>query len=418
MSRRLFNDTPIISTINTQIMPPLINAILNKDITLISSLLNSDADVNFQLPNGITPLHIAVSLYDKLYIDHDWRIPPYYDLILPIITLLLKHGANPNIQDINGATPFFRTCRRNDLHPYAAIKLFLDHGADPNIQDKRGATPFHMFIIMTYYNKYSKYIDMTNYLDNTFELCTMFINHGADPNVKDIDGETPATLALRQHHKHLKLIKLLLNNGADPNIIFHLTSTYYTIPYSVLHNAAENSIHIDIDWFRMIFLHGANPNIQADETNTTPLSTYFKYAKFHDFNIELITLFLTHGANPNIQDKLGNTSLHYMAPYIANKNFINIIELLIDHDTNPHAVNNSGLTILDLLMMDYSSVTIESYDDKIKKLNRLFHTYDINLFKSACKGLKQKNIGLNAILLIGQHMVTLPEKDLIDIIMK
>lgn len=51
---------------------------------------------------------------------------------------LLKHGADPNIQDEHGLTPLMRAVNYNHIEN---VKDLLKHGADPNIQDQHGLTP-------------------------------------------------------------------------------------------------------------------------------------------------------------------------------------------------------------------------------------------------------------------------------------
>jgi len=55
-----------------------------------------------------------------------------------LIRLLLKHGADPNVQDDRGVTSLHEAVRRNKVD---AVKVLLQHGADPAIRDSEGKTP-------------------------------------------------------------------------------------------------------------------------------------------------------------------------------------------------------------------------------------------------------------------------------------
>ena len=55
-----------------------------------------------------------------------------------LIRLLLKHGANPNVQDDRGATPLHEAVKRKKVD---AVKVLLQHGADSAIRDSEGKTP-------------------------------------------------------------------------------------------------------------------------------------------------------------------------------------------------------------------------------------------------------------------------------------
>jgi ankyrin repeat protein len=55
--------------------------------------------------------------------------------------MLLAHGAEVNKRDIEGKTPFFRSCERG--LPVIA-KMLLDSGADDRSADARGTSPIHV----------------------------------------------------------------------------------------------------------------------------------------------------------------------------------------------------------------------------------------------------------------------------------
>jgi len=76
------------------------------------------------------------------------------------------------------------------------VKDLLKHGADPNIQDERGLTPLRIAVCY-------------NHIENVKDL----LKHGADPNVQDQQGLTPLMRALC--YNHIENVKDLLKHGAD-----------------------------------------------------------------------------------------------------------------------------------------------------------------------------------------------------------
>lgn len=110
---------------------------------LAAILLGRDAEkqINGRDGEGWTALHLAVN-QEKL----------------PVVRLLLEHGADPNIRDIEGVTPFHMACRHASLRHYqfaigeaptdAVLRdlrltcdVLAEFGARPDIKDNYGQTP-------------------------------------------------------------------------------------------------------------------------------------------------------------------------------------------------------------------------------------------------------------------------------------
>ena len=107
---------------------------------LCKYLLEQGANVNHPLPDtGETPLHAALCKTDRLVYDR-------------VLTVLLSHGANPNVATKPGVETggFMRDCRtkgETPLHRAAAfgevetIRLLKDAGALLDAKDTNGDTP-------------------------------------------------------------------------------------------------------------------------------------------------------------------------------------------------------------------------------------------------------------------------------------
>ena len=76
----------------------------------------------------------------------DWT-PLYRSIIsgnLKATKILLKNGADPNIQCSMGETPLYQAV---DLELLDHVKLLLKNGADPNIVQTDGLSPLHSSLL-------------------------------------------------------------------------------------------------------------------------------------------------------------------------------------------------------------------------------------------------------------------------------
>jgi ankyrin repeat protein len=134
---------------------PLLIAAINGQFDLGKWLLEQGADPNQAASNGVTPLYAALNvtwapraLYPQPRAYNQQQIT-HFDFL----KALLEKGADPNVRltkkvwyseynfdlagvDEIGATPFWRAAFAGDV---PAMSLLLDHGADPNIPTMRPA---------------------------------------------------------------------------------------------------------------------------------------------------------------------------------------------------------------------------------------------------------------------------------------
>ena len=131
-----------------------------------------------------------------------------------VINIFCKDISKINILDECGWTPLYRTIIAGDLF---ASKILIKKGADPNIQCSMGETPLYQAVDMC-----------------KLEHVKLLINSGANPNIVQEDGLSPLHSAVIR--QNLLIVKYLLKNGGDPNI---KTKIYNQSP---VHLAIKNDV--------------------------------------------------------------------------------------------------------------------------------------------------------------------------------
>jgi hypothetical protein len=110
--------------------------------TRLNGLLNSNSDkLNLQDETGGTILHTIAKDVTDLDYEYDEEMDSYAFGIIKIVKMLLKYGADPNIQDDEGRTPCHYTVdyTRNALC-CEFTRTLVDSGANTKIKDNDGQT--------------------------------------------------------------------------------------------------------------------------------------------------------------------------------------------------------------------------------------------------------------------------------------
>lgn len=148
-------------TKNKEVKPPLIQAIIDKDVVQVKELSKNKVLINEKY-KGYTPLHNAI-----LFSDGD----------MEIIRVLVENGADLKIKNDKGISPFFMAV---DYSFVKAIYLFLDKGgANVNELDNEGNTPLMMLALRSGIPT-----------DVFMEITERMIKAGADLNLKNKNGDT------------------------------------------------------------------------------------------------------------------------------------------------------------------------------------------------------------------------------------
>jgi ankyrin repeat protein len=201
---------------------------------ILSFLIDAGAQVNAhedEIPR--TPLHFALQA----------RTLP-----TELIEYLLAHGADVNIPNWIGRTPYFNLL----IHPNGTmdlVNLFKIAGGSLDTVDFDSNVPLHLVRIP--------------------EIARMLLYLGANPNAKNKEGETPLHVASR--YGRLEILNLLLEAGADTN---HRTKAGWTplmfssqqdISDALLQYGANVNAATDLGWTA---LH------VASDTNNGPLAAF------------------------------------------------------------------------------------------------------------------------------------------------
>ena len=209
---------------------PLIMALMNIHWDMGRFLVEKGADVNLWDFYGQTPLYAAVDM-NTLPKGRRVELPSMDQTTgLEMITMLLDRGANPNAQlklrlpwrqvpydrytepMINiGVTPLIRAAKAGDL---PVIKLLLAHGALANLPNYNGDTPLMAAVGKGWINSPSRGAFYTE--EQALEVYALLRAAGADVNARTRFNETAVhSAALRGWNQ---LVKKLAADGAELDV--------------------------------------------------------------------------------------------------------------------------------------------------------------------------------------------------------
>uniref|UniRef100_A0A452H5L6 Uncharacterized protein n=1 Tax=Gopherus agassizii TaxID=38772 RepID=A0A452H5L6_9SAUR len=267
--------------------PPLVQAIFNRDLEEVRSLLNQKENINILDQERRTPLHAAAYLGD-----------------VPIIELLILSGANVNAKDTVWLTPLHRAAAsRNEK----ALNLLLKHSADVNARDKFWQTPLH--------------VAAANRATKCAEAIIPLLS---SVNVADRTGRTALHHAV--HSGHIEMVNLLLNKGAS-------LSTCDKKERQPIHWAAFLG-HLEV--LKLLVARGADIMCK-DKKGYTLLHTAAASGQ-----VEVVKHLLRLGVEIDEPNCLGNTALH-IACYMGQDAVANE---LVNYGANVNQPNEKGFTPL------------------------------------------------------------------------
>jgi uncharacterized protein len=209
---------------------PLLTAVQNRHYQLAKYLLDHGANPQLKNKGGWTPLYLAV---DNRNIEGgDYPVRPADMDQLEFIKLLIDRGADVNARICGaqstaaeckgdstetrtiftmqwlyeaGATPFLRAAQSADL---PVMKLLLEHGADPKIETSNGDTAL---MVASGIGWVEGVTFEWSEADN-LEAVKMCLDLGIDPNAANKDGRT--ALHGAAHKGRNAVVQMLVDHGA------------------------------------------------------------------------------------------------------------------------------------------------------------------------------------------------------------
>ena len=293
-----------VNNMDTQGETCLHHAVHERNLEIVTVLLEAEADPNCLNHRCFTPLHLAIHRDEKI-----------------IVQALLAHKANPNIGDADGdACLQLAIIKRRET----MVPMLLDAGANIHATDNDGDTILHLAV----------------YKDCSKQTLQILIDRGvALDAVNNQRTETPLLLACSK--AQAQSVGVLLDAGANPNICDKDDE-------SCLHWAVNKGC--DDEVLQELIDHGAHLDA-LDLKCRTPLRLAFSRR-----SLSTMKVLMKAGADPNIPDQDGDTTLHNA---IHTRDSIKTFQALIDHGANIDAVNNASMTPLVLASLDKQMDTIK-----------------------------------------------------------
>ena len=202
----------------------LLLAAQQKNSELVKQLLENGVDPNFMNHDGIIPLLEMIDDYGDL----------------GIAKLLLENGANPNFAETNNFDFPLHLGFREDIKT-----LLLQHGADPNIPNIQGKTPLH--------------------LAHLFEI-KLLLQYGAKPNIQDYKGNTPLMRATM--NLSARSVEALLRGGADISIKNNDGKTVLDVQKELAEIAPETAQQVREVFLKFIQAKTAKPGLRQRDPET------------------------------------------------------------------------------------------------------------------------------------------------------
>lgn len=202
------------------------------DVATVERLAQLGANLNRQLPNGMTAIYLATGGGHA-----------------QVISALTARGANADLACTDGFAPLHHAAETGRLD---CVRALLDGGANVNVikhdsdRPNRGWTPLYKAVSGGIGNQ---------------AVIELLLRRGANPNIPLSDDFTPLYEAAQGGTAMEPVVQLLLQAGADPNQVL-------TDGFGPLHVACANNAHGMVS---MLLRHNANPH-QVTRQGALPAS--------------------------------------------------------------------------------------------------------------------------------------------------
>jgi len=296
----------------------LVEGVAYRKLTMVTKALDSGANVNLVTPeSGKTPLHIITSM----------GRPADNAKLVPIVTLLLSRGANPNVQNLDGMTPLMYATASENAE---IMKLLLDAGADRTIQQNssNGRTALRIANEFRFAAGISLLQERQAAASPLAGLADAVASVVASAAPRDVNKE----LIDAARNGNIDKVKELLDAGANVN--YQDEDKLTPIMYAILGER--------LDIVKELIARAADITV-ANHNGVTPLHLA---ASINDIEIlkRIIDTHLAERDDLNAQDNRGNTALHHA----AEGGYANAVILLLNNGASSTIRNDDRLTAYDI----------------------------------------------------------------------
>lgn len=322
-----------------------INAVKQHNWEYAEKMLDKGADINMPLYSkgsmkGRTALAYAVAGNRK-----------------KAVSMLLAHGADPNITDEEGVAPLHESV----IHGHTVIfDMLVAAGADIRKKNAKNETVLFMavnngqpYFVKELLQKGVPITDDPELLHRAAyrgdkEIVEILINAGCDPNLQDKVFNTPLCYAASEGYMHI--IELLISAGADVNLRrnnksgpLHKAVIYNRITSAeiLLKNGADPNSSVNSDFFKQN-LSGSNGNVLC--SMLTPLQLAYM-----ESSADMFDLLIRYGADPSAVCGITGTLAHI----VAADGDLNMLKKLCDAGADMTIENSVGQTPAAILQVHW-----------------------------------------------------------------
>ena len=224
---------------------PLMIAIQNEHLDVVSKLIEFGTDINQAASDGCTPLFLAAqkghfAIVSKL-IECGANVSVVHNDVTPlfvasknghfdVVEKLVQSGASINTTNTENITPMWVAAYTGNL---ASVNRLAEFGADVNIANINGATPLYVAVQNGHLTVASKLIDLRAEInaasndgmtalyvaahEGNFNITRELIERGANVHAADNEGITPLFLAAKKGHS--EVVKLILKKDLTTQLV-------------------------------------------------------------------------------------------------------------------------------------------------------------------------------------------------------
>ena len=324
----------------------------NSSPEVFSCLLEKGADINACLNDGMTPLMIAAedSLVNVVTFlikqganvdlqDNYGKTALHYALgslnfSFEILCCLIQKGADVNTGSNDKLTSLMIAAEKGHIN---ALTLLIKFGADADLQDKNGKTALHHAVygsdvsceILSCLIEMGADVNAGGNINHTplmiaaekghINAVTFLIRNGADVDLQDQNyGETALFCAVRGFDASCEVLNCLTKNGADinasskrmltPLMIAAKMGCINAVTFLMERGAIVDLQDKDGKTALHYAVHGCDTTRDVSRCLGTQNPLMTPVEKGH---VSVATFLIEHGANVNLQDKYGRSALHH-----------------------------------------------------------------------------------------------------------